>query len=90
MTDGTVPGYAVIGRDLTAVKLADARREAALVTEKQLRSELQRANSQKDEFLAVMWHELKHPLHLIHVNAELLTRLPESKDLPAVARARPT
>jgi two-component system CheB/CheR fusion protein len=41
----------------------------------------------KDEFLAVMSHELKHPLNLINVNAEMLSRLPEVRDAPAAARA---
>ena len=33
----------------------------------------------KDEFLAVMSHELKNPLNLIQLNAELLSRLPEAR-----------
>ena len=42
----------------------------------------------KDEFLAVMSHELKHPLNLIQLNAELLMRLPEAQQLPAVTARR--
>jgi two-component system CheB/CheR fusion protein len=34
-----------------------------------------------------MSHELKHPLNLIHVNAEMLSRVAEVRDTPAVARA---
>ena len=41
-------------------------------------------SEQKNEFLAVMSHELKHPLNLINVNAQLLTTLPEAQTLPAV------
>jgi signal transduction histidine kinase len=37
-----------------------------------------------------MSHELKHPLNLITVNAELLSVLPEAQDLPAVQRAAAT
>jgi two-component system CheB/CheR fusion protein len=44
----------------------------------------------KSEFLAVMSHELKHPLNLINVNAQLLTTLPEAQGLPAVLRAART
>ena len=33
-------------------------------------------NRLKDQFLAIMSHELKHPLNLISVNADLLSRLP--------------
>ena len=36
-------------------------------------------SEQKNEFLAIMSHELKHPLNLISVNAQLLTTLPEAK-----------
>ena len=85
--DGNLHGYAKIARDLTESKLAQSQREALLDSEKKLRAELQGASVLKDEFLAVMSHELKHPLNLIHVNAELLTRLPEVRDKPAVARA---
>jgi two-component system CheB/CheR fusion protein len=36
-----------------------------------------RSTSLKDEFFAVMSHELKHPLNLIQLSADLLRRLPE-------------
>ena len=80
-------GYAKIARDLTDRKRAEAQMEALLLQEKEMRAELQRASVLKDEFLAVMSHELKHPLNLIHVNAELLARLPEVRESAAVARA---
>jgi two-component system, chemotaxis family, CheB/CheR fusion protein len=35
------------------------------------------SGSLRDEFLAVMSHELKHPLNLIGINSEILARLPE-------------
>ncbi len=87
LSDGELIGYAKIARDLTRDKRVADEREALLVTEKQLRAELQRASSMKDEFLAVMSHELKHPLNLIHLNAELLMRLPAVRDAPDVQRA---
>ncbi len=80
-------GYAKIARDLTDHKRAETRLAALLQQEKGMRSELQRASVLKDEFLAVMSHELKHPLNLIHVNAELLARLPEVRESASVARA---
>ena len=83
-------GYAKIARDLTGSKLLDARRDEELLQQKQAGLEAEAANRMKDEFLAVMSHELKHPLNLIHVNAELLTRLPEARQLPAVKRAADT
>ena len=42
----------------------------------------------KDEFLAVMSHELKNPLNLIQLNAELLARLPEARAHAGGSRAR--
>jgi two-component system CheB/CheR fusion protein len=44
------------------------------------------ANDLKDRFLAVMSHELKQPLNLIQMNAELLMRLPAVADNPKVQR----
>jgi len=41
----------------------------------------------KDEFFAVMSHELRHPLNLIQLNAELLSRLPALASDNASARA---
>ncbi|HEY9237891.1 MAG TPA: ATP-binding protein, partial [Burkholderiaceae bacterium] len=85
--DGQLVGYAKIARDLTDSKRAEIQLGALLEKETEVRAELQRAIAMKDEFLAVMSHELKHPLNLIHVNAELLSRLPETRGLPAVTHA---
>ena len=81
--DGPVGGYAKIARDMTESKNLETSREELLAMEKQ-------ANELKDQFLAVMSHELKHPLNLIQVNAELLISQPEVRELPAVARAGET
>jgi two-component system CheB/CheR fusion protein len=85
--DGVLHGYAKIARDLTSSKLLEAEREALLNAEKAVRAELQAASALKDEFLAVMSHELKNPLNLIQMNAELLLRFPEVRDVPGVERA---
>ena len=44
-------------------------------------------DAMKSEFLAVMSHELKHPLNLINVNAELLAQLPETRGSERLVRA---
>lgn len=85
--DEGLKGYAKIARDVTSAKHAEAQLEMLLQSEQAVRTELQAASVLKDEFLAVMSHELKHPLNLIQINAELLSRLPEVRDAPAVARA---
>lgn len=41
----------------------------------------------RDEFLAIMSHELKNPLNLISVNTELMARLPEVRESNAGALA---
>jgi two-component system CheB/CheR fusion protein len=83
---GEFTGYAKIARDLTETRRAQEQREALLQTEQSLREQLQEASRQKDEFLAVMSHELKNPLNLIALNADLLQRLPETAGLPSVVR----
>ena len=81
--DGKTGGFAKIARDMTESQAQQASREALLVREKQ-------TNELKDQFLAVMSHELKHPLNLIQVNTELLISQPEVRALPAVMRAGET
>jgi len=70
-------GYAKIARDQTDRELSNSEREEALTCEQQNRSHAENEMALKDEFLAIMSHELRHPLNMIHVNAELLARLPE-------------
>lgn len=81
--DGKVKGFAKIARDMTESRAQQVSREELLARE-------QAANELKDQFLAVMSHELKHPLNLIQVNTELLLSQPEVRTLPAVARAGET
>lgn len=85
--NGALLGFAKIARDRTEAKQTEDRLVQMLAQEKNTRAELQRAIALKDEFLAVMSHELKHPLNLIHVNAELLLRLPSARQVPGVSRA---
>jgi two-component system CheB/CheR fusion protein len=85
--EGTLIGYAKIARDLTGTKRIESEREALLQIESAGRAEALAASELKDQFLAVMSHELKNPLNLIQLNAELLVRMPVARDVPAVARA---
>jgi two-component system CheB/CheR fusion protein len=85
--DGQFYGYAKIGRDITQRVEADKQRNLRLQAEQTRRAEAQAANELKDEFLAIMSHELKHPLNLIHLNAEMLERMPEAKSSKAVSKA---
>jgi two-component system CheB/CheR fusion protein len=84
--DGRLRGYAKIARDMTEKKRADAAREEALQEAAARRAEALAASELKDEFLAVMSHELKNPLNLIQLNADLLARMPEARHIEAVQR----
>src|SRR3989338_1521830 len=68
LRNSSLQGYAKIARDLTERKRQEVAREDRL-------EQTQAANQQKDEFFAVMSHELKHPLNLIQLNPELLALL---------------
>ncbi|WP_029527897.1 chemotaxis protein CheB, partial [Polaromonas glacialis] len=81
--EGKAGGFAKITRDMTKSRSQQVRRDELLAMEKQ-------ANELKDQFLAVMSHELKHPLNLIQVNTELLLSHPEVRALPEVARVGET
>ena len=77
--EGKMGGYAKIARDMTDSKTRSTSRDEMLARE-------QEANELKDRFLAVLSHELKHPLNLIQVNAELLVSQPEVRGLPLAIR----
>ena len=83
----TEKGFAKIVRDTTELKQLSLTKELLLTQEHALREQVQTTSNLKDEFLAIMSHELKQPLSLIHGHAELLSRMPEAREIPQVARA---
>lgn len=80
-------GYAKIARDQSSQFNALAKHSGLVSREEVARAEAQVANALRDEFLAIMSHELRHPLNLIHINAELLARLPEVRNSPLGSKA---
>ncbi|QBE65566.1 CheR family methyltransferase [Pseudoduganella lutea] len=84
---GNFHGFAKIARDQTSRVQQEHRREAALTTEQAGRTQAESISAMKDEFLAVMSHELRHPLNLIYINVELLSRLPAVRQSPPALRA---
>jgi two-component system CheB/CheR fusion protein len=76
----SLKGYVKIARDLTGHKRLHEEQSQQL-------AETQTSSHLKDEFFAVMSHELKHPLNLIQLNAELLRRLPMTKSVSPAMKA---
>ena len=85
--NGEFYGYAKIARDETARERQGKEREQALNHEQAVRCDAESAVALKDEFLAVMSHELRHPLNMIHINVELLSRMPELRQSQQFMRA---
>ncbi|MND87739.1 Autoinducer 2 sensor kinase/phosphatase LuxQ [compost metagenome] len=80
LSDPQLRGFAYIARDTTRDQERFEKQRARL-------KHTQASNQLKDEFFAVMSHELKHPLNLIQLNAELLSRIPETRSSNPAERA---
>jgi two-component system CheB/CheR fusion protein len=80
MIDNGLRGYAKIARDLTDKRIQDYETQSIL-------ERIKASNVLKDEFIAVMSHELRHPLNLIQLNMDLLSRTPGVLASPRAAKA---
>jgi PAS domain S-box-containing protein len=70
--EGRIIGASKIARDITRLKQARQEREALLRSEHMAREAAEAANRAKDEFLAMLGHELRNPLHAILLGTRLL------------------
>ncbi|MEI6001527.1 PAS domain S-box protein [Paraburkholderia bengalensis] len=88
LDEAGVSGFAKIARDLGERADAAAGRGTSVEL---LRAASERdAQRRRDEFLAVVSHELKHPLNLISASAELIARAPETRQSLNISRAADT
>lgn len=76
----------VIVQDITERKRAEKEREENLIREQALREQAESANRSKDEFLAVISHELRSPLNAMSGWSKMLKRgmLDDEKTLQAI------
>jgi len=77
--DARAFGYVKVLRDLTARKQGDEERARSLSEERVSRSAAEETSRLKDEFLAMLSHELRNPLALMLMQAEILLRAPEAR-----------
>ncbi|GJH17528.1 PAS domain-containing protein [Caballeronia novacaledonica] len=70
-------GFAKIVHDATRRKLAEGEQQQVFARQRAAYTEVRKRSRLKDEFIAILSHELKNPLNLIHMKAEMLARLPE-------------
>ncbi len=83
---GEVIGWIASIADIWDRKRAETQRECLLQAEHELRHAAEEANRLKDEFLAIMSHELRNPLNVILGYSELLLRSQEISDAEPVRR----
>ena len=69
---GRILGLIGIATDITDRKQAQRELEKLVVAEQRLRAEAERANKAKDEFLAIVSHELRSPLNALRGWSHLL------------------
>jgi signal transduction histidine kinase len=73
--------------DVTDEKQAQRERAALIELERSARLQAEAANQAKDEFLAMLGHELRNPLSAIASAVEVLNRVEAGSELAANARA---
>jgi len=73
--------------NVTAQQQMEHERNRLMAQEQAARQEAEQANRAKDEFLAILGHELRNPLGAISAGIEVLNRISSQGDQPARVRA---
>jgi PAS domain S-box-containing protein len=83
---GQIIGASKIARDISAQVQAEEELAILLAREQAARQEAEAANRTKDEFLAMLGHEVRNPLGAISNAVHVLERLGQPGDVTAAAR----
>ena len=86
-SDGRPLQMVGITLDMTEQKASERERAALVEREQAARQTAEASNRAKDEFLAMLGHELRNPLSAITSAAELLHRVEASAEVASSARA---
>ncbi|HEY7205212.1 MAG TPA: response regulator [Methylomirabilota bacterium] len=81
-----VTGLVCIVSDVTLERQATEVRAALLAREQQAREEAEASNRAKDEFLAMLGHELRNPLDVIGTAVRVLDAQPATDEMTVKAR----
>ncbi|HET8587693.1 MAG TPA: PAS domain-containing sensor histidine kinase [Candidatus Limnocylindria bacterium] len=71
--DGSLYGFAKVTRDLTE-RRENEQRERQLLVEREARRGAEEAVRIRDRFLSIAAHELRTPIHTLHLSADLLLK----------------
>jgi len=82
----TVTGFVCIVSDVTLERQAAEVRAALFAREQQAREEAEATNRAKDEFLAMLGHELRNPLDVIGTAVRVLDAQPTAEETARKAR----
>src|SRR5262249_38795465 len=85
---GRTHGVVVVFRDVTEKRRAEAERERLQAELCRRNEQLQELDRRKDDFLALLGHELRNPLAPLRYAVHLLGRAPDNQAV--VTRARET